>query len=342
MPDGPRSRPVDSGETMIKFDDFDFHAGEAVARGRSEDDAFTHIGFMLSWLARHGLVSSSTFPKSVVRQLEAGSLRPNDLRDLVDGKLVSSMLSGEGSSFLQRYYPNYLDDWALEFADHPLYAVPDDAIHEARIDGRIEAAYQRWIGEGRPRPQAGPPPWAGGPDDHDMQVPRALAELLETGRVRPADASGGSHIDPDLEKRIQAAVGRPIRTKSADGQGGWGAGFNRALRNLALSKTAVVVATGLEKGPCGVSIEVDHLPGVEASDLAAQFRPFLENRVRGKWRDLHLERVACRSSIVSMGPIGKRSLLWFALDGYIAYIGGPDDQSVREIGVALISELRRA
>lgn len=58
---------------MSKYDDFDYHVGGAQANGQPDDNAFTHIGFMLSWLIRGGLGVASPAERSEV-ELTAGRL----------------------------------------------------------------------------------------------------------------------------------------------------------------------------------------------------------------------------------------------------------------------------
>jgi hypothetical protein len=46
---------------MTKYDDFDWHAGDAIEKGQLEDGAFTHIGFILAWLIRRGVGNVDMF-----------------------------------------------------------------------------------------------------------------------------------------------------------------------------------------------------------------------------------------------------------------------------------------
>lgn len=138
---------------MSKYDDFDYHVGDAVAKGQPEDNAFTHIGFMLAWLIGRGLGKTRSFGPKIERQVADGTLRPNDLRDLVDGQLLAQTLKPEAVAFLDAYYASagYSDDYEAEFGDLPDYGVPDDPEHQDRIDRRIDAAYDRWVAAGRPK-----------------------------------------------------------------------------------------------------------------------------------------------------------------------------------------------
>ena len=138
---------------MTKYDDLDYHLGDAMDKGQPDENAFTHIAFMLSWLIRRDLGEPEFFESDIVRRVKDRSLRPNDLSPLVDGQLVDDMLKPEGSTFLDSYYaPGYLEDYQAEFVELPDYGVSDDPEHEARIDARIDSAYERWVDAGRPGP----------------------------------------------------------------------------------------------------------------------------------------------------------------------------------------------
>jgi hypothetical protein len=356
---------------MTKYDDFDYHVGEAVANGQPEDNAFTHIGFMLAWLIRRGFGNAELFGPEIVQQIEDGSLRPNDLRDLTDGQLLSDMLEGEGSAFLDSYYMSgYAADYESEFAGSPEYGVGDDSENEARIDHRIDAAYEQWVASGRPAATTdGLPAMAveiqklletGSPIPPDF-----MARLEELG-IRPPpiedivfEYSGPeelipnlpvlpgvtirrverkvSHLNPHLESRVAAAIGRPMNMESLAASQ-WGAAtLNRALRNLGIRGKDVMLVSGMGKVRAEPSVQVFAAPGIGQEALATEFKRFLENRVRGKWQDCLVGDVAARSCKVTFAE--STNLLWFALDGFVVDLATTDDEAVHTMALSLLKAL---
>ena len=127
-----------------KYDDYDYHVEGAIKAGFEPDNGFTHIGFMVSWLIRHGLFRTEFISPEAAVDLARGRLRPNDLRDLVDGKLVDEMLTPVGATFLANYYEAYLTEFVEAFPDAPDYGVSDDAANQAIVDQLIDEAFTRW------------------------------------------------------------------------------------------------------------------------------------------------------------------------------------------------------
>jgi hypothetical protein len=356
---------------MTKYDDFDYHVGEAVASGQPEDDAFTHIGFMLAWLIRRGFGDAELFGPEIVQQIEDGSLRPNDLRDLTDGQLVSDMLTGEGSAFLDSYYMSgYAADYETEFAGLPDYSVPDDPESEARIDLRIDAAYKQWVASGRPAPTTGGLPGMAVEIQKILEtgspIPPDFAARLEELGVRPPpiedivlEYSGPeelipnlpvlpgvtirrverkvSHLNPDLESRVAAAIGKPMNMESLAASE-WGAAtLNRALRNLGIRGKDVMLVSGMGKVRAEPTVQVFSVPGIGRDALAPEFKRFLENRVGGKWQDCLVGDVAARSCKVTFAE--PTTLLWFALDGFVVYLATTDDEAVQSMSISLLNTL---
>lgn len=191
---------------MAKFDDFDYHVAAAVAGGQPENNAFTHIGLMLSWLIRHGLGKTKFFGPDIERQVADGTLCPNDLRDFVDGQLLGQTLKPEATAFLHAYYMSagYAADYEVEFGDLPQYGVPDDPEHQARIDRRIDAAYERWVAAGRPKMGTAEALWAA-PRLSAAETGDPWAKLaqkwLDSGRPFPKD-SDELRADPEFAAQL--------------------------------------------------------------------------------------------------------------------------------------------
>jgi hypothetical protein len=357
---------------MTKYDDYDYHVGEAVANGQPEDNGFTHIGFMFAWLIRRGFGNAETFGDEIVRQIEGGSLRPNDLRDLTDGKLISDMLEPEGSAFLDSYYmPGYGADYEAEFADSPGYRVEDDPENEARIDGRIDAAYAQWVASGRPRPTTD------GLSGMLIEIQKSIetgspipgefmAKLGELGIQTPPiedivfEYSGPEelipnlpvlpgvtirriehvvpHLNPELEARAEAAIGKPMNMESMAMSQLGAATLNRALRNLGVRGNDALLVSGMGKVKAEPTIQVFSIAGIGRDALTPEFKRYLENLVRGKWHDCQVGDVAGRSCKVKFAE--PTNLLWFAVDGYVAYLCTKDDQAINDMAFSLLETLR--
>jgi hypothetical protein len=327
---------------MTKYDDFDWHIGAAVEANQPEDGAFTHIGFMLAWLIRRGMGNPDMFDQDIFRQVADGTLRPDDLRDLFDGKLIGDILEPEGAAFLDAYYSAYFQDYAAEFADLPDYGVPDDVEHEARIDRRIDDAHRRWLDAGRPAPDSPKALWevAGVPElpaDFDLTSVKMaweysgpeelldkslIPEGFEVVRVeRPP-----SHVDPELEARVAAAICRPIELESLSSRH-WGvASLNRALRNLGAQGAVMVLGRG--PGWTDPSLEVHRVSGSPRDALATEFKRYIEHRAWARWRDGMVEDIPARWG--KEKPPGSSNLVWFAIDEYVVYLVSSEDETALE------------
>jgi hypothetical protein len=341
---------------MTKFDDYDFHIGDAVAKGRPADNAFTHIGFMLAWLVRHDLCKPMFFAADLSGQLSNGRFRPNDLRDLVDGKLLSDTLTNEGSAFLAAYYDAYIGDFDAEFADAPDYGVSDDAENEARIDRRIDAAFERWTAAGRPKPQdqnavwavsASPEPSAiefdGGAMVWEYSGPEALLSDLELPEgLQLIKVDRHVHLDRDLEARIAAAIGQPMDTDSRDAKVWSSSTLNRSLRVLGVAKTDVVVATANGEGPRGNPwITVIRVPGVDRARLFDEFRPDRGPSKRLTWQNIAVAGIPGLACTQKLPGLPLHRSYWLALDDYSVDLGSDnDDLSLEAMVAALLGALR--
>src|SRR5919197_1150048 len=96
---------------MAVIDKLEWHVGSAIERGQPPEHGFTHIGFFLAWLMRHGLTNPGFIDDAQISALRDGRLRPNDLADLIDGKLTSDELDPEGAEFATACYAQYMKDY---------------------------------------------------------------------------------------------------------------------------------------------------------------------------------------------------------------------------------------
>jgi hypothetical protein len=327
----------------MKFDDSEFHEEESVRLGQTTDDAFTHIGFMLAWLIRHDLVAARYFGESLVEQVKDGSLRPNDLRDAVDGKLLSVMLKPQATRFLEAYYPGgYGEDYASEFADLTTYGVPDDSATENRIDRRIGAAWERWQRAGRPGPE----------DERAIWRQPSIGDVLPAA-ARPANRSersepkGGRrrqapepmlHRDPMLEGMIKRVAGSGLHIQSRDARV-WGSSLlARVLRNLSVAQSDAIVATGMGSQPTDPKVEIYRVPGVDRTRLAAEFQIYFSERSR-RWNERPLGSRTVRRATSRIRSLPDYHMIWFAVDGFVIHLVSPEKPALEAIAVALADEL---
>jgi len=297
------------------YDDDDYHVADAAEHGQPEDNAFTHIGFFLAWLIRHDLVDRVVFDARICEQVRSGVLRPNELRDLVDGGLVAEEMNSEGVAFADAYYERYMEEFSEEFSDLPVYGVSDEPEYEARIAAVIDRAYAEWVKAGRPKLKT---PKAGGlPTNLDPPpMPEIRFEVVDTSKMP------SPHIAPDLEAKVIAAVGDPLDLMSTTARN-WGlASINRALRTLGVSPTEATVLSGFgDEGTPVVSVVV--VPGVSGPKLAEVFGPSEERTPGYRHRT---EIVGGEAMRLSTGRIPPDNALWlggwFTVDGYLAGFEG--------------------
>jgi hypothetical protein len=320
--------------SMSKYDDYDYHVGDAVAKGRPEDNAFTHIGFMIAWLIGRGLCDPEAFGQDISAQVVAGSIQPNLLRDYCDGKLMSGMLTREGSRFLDAYYTSgYFADYQAEFESLPDYGVPDDREHQARIERRINRAYERWVKANRPAPgdpgalwEPVMPPQADiekaiasvpmvweyyGPEELLGKMP--LPEGVQIVRAEPKR----SHVDPALEATVAAAVGTLMDIESLPSHKWGSATLRRVLRDLGLGRSDAITVRAMGK-TAEPTVEVHRLRGVDRERIVGAFSRYFENRAGGKWMDGTVGDLPARWGTRTYAE--PSTLVWFALDGFVAFL----------------------
>jgi hypothetical protein len=345
------ANPVTEERSMTKYDDFDFHVGEVLQQGQPEENAFTHIGFMLVWLIEHDLGSPKYFPTSIVQQVKDGTLRPNDLRDLVDGQLLGSTLKRAGAAFLDAYYESgYMPEFQAEFHDLPQYGVPDDSIHRARIDRHIDAAWQEWNKSGRPKPAEQPA--QGTEADQGKVLQGLLGSLLGGAAANPQrttmppepitssqiDMLPKPHVDLDLEGRVNHALGGTASTQSCDART-WGSSvLSRLLRTLQVSGSAAVVATGVGVRPEDPRVEVYRVPSIDRARLLEVLQGYFNTRAR-KWQERPLGSIPARWATWRHVGLPAQTLVWFALDGYAVHVVGSERPAVESVAAAVAKEL---
>jgi hypothetical protein len=282
------------------------------------------------------------------------------------------MLGPEGSAFLDSYYmPGYAADYEVEFADSPDFGVEDDPENEARIDRRIDAAYEQWVASGRPQPTADglpgmvfeiqklletgspiPPDFMARLGELGMQPPPIEDIVFEYSG--PEDLIGNlpvlpgvtirrveravPHLNPELEARVAAAIGKPMNVESlAAGEYG-AATLNRTLRNLGVRGKDALLVSGTGKVGADPTVQVFYVAGIGRDALAPEFKRYLENRVRGKWHDCLVGDVTARTCKVTFAQ--PHDLLWFAIDGFVVYLATADDEALQTMGLSLLMALR--
>jgi hypothetical protein len=322
------------------------------------------------------------FGPDIKRQVADGSLRPNDLRDFVDGQLLAQTLKSDGAAFLDAYYGGgYPTDYEAEFGDLPAYGVPDDPEHQIRIDRRIDDAYGRWVAAGRPKMGTPSALWAV-PRLNTLDTGDPWTELaqkwLDSGQPFPKDSdelrsnpelmaqmaaidlkdlnitfqySGPSelldkfplpegikvvrvespqfHVDPDLESLVADAIGVPMHIESMPANKWDAATLNRAIRNLGLKGKDVLLVTGMGTARAEPTAQVYRVAGLDRDRLVPEFQRYFENMLRGKWSDGSVGDLParwCRSNFAE-----PHNLVWFAIDGYVAYVASPAERSEVEL-----------
>jgi hypothetical protein len=329
---------------MRKYDDYEYHTGAAIDSGQPEENGFTHIGFIISWLVRHDMGAMSFFSPEIVAELLRGQISPNDLRDLVDGKLISDAFTPAGAAFLDAYYETgYAHDYELEFGGLAPYSVPDEAEYQARIDRRIDEAYEHWIAADRPVRGLfdawPPPPYA--PGTAAPATGDASSRWSGTIAFTRADEIPKRHLDPDLEARVAAAVGITTALSSCDANGYGSSILSGALRNLKVPAARVTITHWLEPN-ADARLEAYRVPDMGADALAREFRPFFERRFTARWTDVSVAGMParnCRVRLAKHRPLW--ATCWCAIDGFALSAGSYDgDVSATAMLTALVEELR--
>ncbi len=272
---------------MTKYDDVDWHLDGAVEAGQPEENAFAHIGLYLSWLVQRDQVETWWLTAEDLRAAKAGEITGSDLADTTDGKLMSDFIAEDGRAFTDWYYERYLDDFALEFDDLPLYGVGDSQSAQARLHPVLDRRYAEWVSAKRPerRTQAEDQKAANSPKEFtgmmvgglggtDELRPEAaaalesfLTQLQKTG-VTVLKAPPEPHAAPDLESLIPPDLG-PNRAVSSTTAILWrSATLDRVLRKLDVARKDAVVVIGMAgRGDEAVTADITRFPGITEDEL---------------------------------------------------------------------------
>ena len=329
-----------------KYDDVEFHLGDAFARGRTEDDAFVHIGFILIWLIRNDLASHRFFDKKTVESVRSGTLTGTQMREFVDGKFMSTMVRREAARFLDAYYPvGYGQDYAAEFADEPDFEVPDDTAHESRIIRRLDAAWTRWRQAGSPGPLDDGALWGGqmGPME-DLEaawriVWRPSRESMN-GSSNPVKLAtpADSHVDFALEKVVSRVAPPGLRIKSDDARAWGNNSLNKTLRDLGVSQSSVTVLTAVGSAPGDPRVEVYRIPGIDAKELKDALVPYFGQRSR-LWHEGSLGSLEIRRAIWKGAGLPDYAMVWYVLDGFAVHVVGQNVSAVDALALELAASL---
>lgn len=172
-----------------------------------------------------------------------------------------------------------------------------------------------------------------GPEELLANVP--LPEGAKIVRVEPHR----SHLDPDFEARVAAAIGRPMDLESATVDRRGVAMLKRAVRNLGIPSTDVMGVSGTGTTDAGPGIDIHRIPGVDRARLVPEFQRYYEKWARGTWRDGLVGDLPARWGAAKYAK--PETLVWFALDGYVAHVSSPEGRAaVERVAVALLAALR--
>lgn len=131
-----------------KYDDAEWHYDGDFPRWTPIRNAFSHIGFYLTWAVENNLISD--FVKTESRKVVDATLErqssPIALLEFWDGKLVSDMLTEDGNAFSAFYYENsYFSDYLSEFSDRKSYKVNPSWKNYDQIKPVIDRRYKEWL-----------------------------------------------------------------------------------------------------------------------------------------------------------------------------------------------------
>jgi hypothetical protein len=275
-------------------DRLEWHLAAAVERGRPPERAFTHIGLFLAWLIRHDLHDPAAFPADAAGLLagvRAGRLPGSALRDAVGDALTSDVLAPDGEAFTTWYYPAYLDDYAVAFADVADYGVAEDDAAYARIAPTIDRRFAEWQAAGAALP---PGPLALDADAllamSDADLDAAAQDLADAiggdedaadqfgdapgdEASHDTDGNGNPHDAPDLEALVPHEIaGLPLQITSTRVSDWQSSLLRQAVERLGVDPMDAFVALGLGgTGEDTVAVTLYAIPGVAQDRLEAEF-----------------------------------------------------------------------
>ncbi len=312
-----------------KFDDIDWHEGAADAIGQPREHAFTHIGLFLTWLIRHDLHDPTSLPPDHVRAVQAGEMTGSDLADVVDGKLVSDMMTSEGAAFAAARYERYMDGYSKELAGSGGdYRLPEDDQLYGRIGPIIDRLYAEWVAGGRPSPE----PSA----EQSVEGPGVLADidweaLGADGPVGVQFAADGSYeivrpVAPHEDRELEALLtaGDPRLDPSSVTASTWGSSLlNKVLKTLGVRPRDVSVASGIGgEGGTTLATTAYRVPGVDAPTLLEAFSSVIHRPRGSSWQERTIGGVSVRwAEGVDHGDAWQ--VAYWTGDGLVFHVSGP-------------------
>jgi hypothetical protein len=323
----------------VKYDDTEYHEEAAIEAGQPAEHGATHIGLFLSWLVRHDLHEPELFDDRDLAEVRAGTMPGSDLLGLVDGKLLSDMLTDEGNAFAGARYDAYLDAYGTLFAAEADYSIADDAAAEAKVNPLLDGMYADWVSAGRPDTER----------ESDEEIPEAMrwVEAIDIDwdavaeqahefdgptavRLRPdgtyqVERIESPHDDPALEALIPEDLGDgPVQRSSSRGAQGE-VRLKRALAALGVNSRHVTTAFGIAgKGPRVIGVRLYQVPGIEAAALGEAFEVAFRLRRGHAAVPRELEGGPVYWSDPQPDLPDQADATW-ALDGLVIGVMGPPD-----------------
>jgi hypothetical protein len=315
----------------MKFDDAGYHEAAAIEAGQPVEHGFTHMGLALAWAIRRDLVDPELFAPEHIDLVRSGSWTGSDLRDEVDGKLVSDMFTDDGAAFLAARYDAYLGAYTATFASVAEYSVVDDDAARAVVEPILDGLYRDWVAVGKPGP-------APGSDDHveypEFELPDIDWQALPTGTGVQLNADGSwsvvapppaRHDDVDMEARIRPAL-PPDADLASTTASHWGdSRLNRVLRDLGVKPKAVTVTHGMGgTGPEVVVTMAYRVPGAAADQLLGAFALVVTRPSHAPWTTRVIGPTTVAWADGTFDDIGDDgAVAYWAEDGLVLHVAGP-------------------
>jgi hypothetical protein len=138
-------------DDIIVYDKAKWHHEGDYPKGLPEENAFTHTGMFLAWLADRGLLSPAFVEdfQEELQQLNERRITPGRFFQIVDGVLASDMLNDDGNTFSGAYYTlenKYFDDYQdiLVLTLPSVYHVADTWENCEKLKATIDRRYNEW------------------------------------------------------------------------------------------------------------------------------------------------------------------------------------------------------
>ena len=329
---------------VTAFDELDWHLAAAAERGQPAENAFTHIALYLAWAIRNDLHDADAIPAKLVAAVTSGGLAGPAIRDAVDGRLGSDVLSPEGGQFTAWYYPRYLDDFATAFGEATPYSVVADAASYARIAPTIDRRYAEWLAA-----SWADEPGASGPrgaltfsaDELQAMSPADLEAIAQeladaiagadaadepSGALDgddPAGADAIPHDAPDLEALLPSAVaGTALEVSSARVSEWQSSLLRQAIENVGADPAEALVAIGMGgTGEETIAVTLYAIPGVPQDRLEAEFSRDAYLGEGRTWERREVDR-----KLVWWSSADEFDTAFYALGGLVVTAGGSPER----------------